>query len=343
MLCTTRLFEPASARLAGSLLLAGLLVSGLLGSTGCLHGPAPAPADPGAPHPAATATSAADQPFRPWQRCTDGIIGEDLFPTTFPERPGLLFSSNRHSRHYKLYVREGEGRVLRQITHGAGDDTYPAVAPAGERIAFASNRDGVFRIYLLEHLEDHQPRRLHDDDAVEIHPGWTPDGQAVVYSRLSPVTGEWEIWLSPLEGSPQRITVGLFPEVDPTGERIVFQRSRQRDERWYSIWTVRMDGTEELEIAAARSHGAVNPSWSPDGRWIAYNTVGRTIADASPDLDSGHTGEDVYIIRADGQQEQRLTYRPGPEWNPHWGRNGLIYFCAQLEGENAVWSVDPWR
>lgn len=275
-----------------------------------------------------------DAPYGAWHRITEGRIGEDLFPVSRADG-SVVFSSNRHSNRYKLYLREDpESPVVRQLTQGTGDDLYPAVAPDGERIAFASNRSGDWRLYLAKTPDDASPSRLTEDETTEIHPTWTPDGTAVVYSRLSPVTGQWEIWIRPVLGPPRRITEGLFPHVHPDGNTIVFQRPRQRGDRWYSIWTVRLDGTRETEIATGRDHGVTNPSWSPDGRWIVYNTVGRSVA-------LGDQGNDLYVIGADGLHERRLTFSSSPEWNPHWGPDGWIYFCATSNTETAVWRIRP--
>ncbi|MFQ5653786.1 MAG: hypothetical protein ACE5GW_03525, partial [Planctomycetota bacterium] len=53
-----------------------------------------------------------------WTRHTGGAAGEDLFADPLPVGRGLLFSSNRHSHEYKIYLREGEGRTVRRITAG---------------------------------------------------------------------------------------------------------------------------------------------------------------------------------------------------------------------------------
>lgn len=283
----------------------------------------------------------ADRPYGAWNRITEGSVGEDRFPAPFPDGRGLVFSSSRHSHSHKLYYRQDDGgRVLRQISHGPGDDIYPAVAPDAERIVFASNRSGDWRLYLASGLEDRSPRRLSDEEVTEIHPSWSSDGRSVVYARLSPVSGEWEIWIREIDGPARRITAGLFPELHPHADRVVFQRPRRRGEMWYSIWTVELDGTRETEIVSGRNYGATNPSWSPDGDWIVYGTVSPSTEDPAA-TDRRPRGNDLYVIRADGLHERRLTFQDTPEWNPIWSRDGWIYFCAKQSGETAVWRVRP--
>ena len=49
-----------------------------------------------------------------------------------------------------------------------------------------------------------------------VHPSWSPDGLEIAYSRLSPVTSQWEIWILNLQTQQHRhLTDGLFPEFQP--------------------------------------------------------------------------------------------------------------------------------
>ncbi|MEM7164936.1 MAG: hypothetical protein AAF581_05690 [Planctomycetota bacterium] len=309
----------------------------ILAISGCLHGPAN---NGGSGEPALYQTNTNDlyQRFRAWKRHTDGRVGQDVHPTTLAERAGIVFSSNRHSRHYKLYMRHPDGYLVRQLSYGPGDDLFAAAAPTGDRVVFSSDRSGTWQLYLLEHLEDRDPKRLGEGDAASIHPAWAPDGQSLAYSRLSPVSGDWEIWIYDLRtATTQRLVSGLFADYHPDGKRVVFQRPRQRDGQWYSIWTVQLDGTRETEIIAGRDYGAVNPTWSPDGEWIAYNTV-------SPQLEGSpvtRSGDDIYMVRYDGRQETRLTQETAPVWNPHWSADGAIYFCSAQGDQTAIWSLSP--
>jgi TolB protein len=49
-----------------------------------------------------------------------------------------------------------------------------------------------------------------------------------------------------------------------------------------------------------------SPSFSPDGQYVAYNSL----------RNGGQA--DIYIIRADGTDERQLTTDPEPDWQPQW-------------------------
>ena len=49
-----------------------------------------------------------------------------------------------------IFSIDTEGKNLRRITPPSAEDHCPRWSPDGKRIAFHSNRDGNFEIYLLE-------------------------------------------------------------------------------------------------------------------------------------------------------------------------------------------------
>jgi TolB protein len=81
------------------------------------------------------------------------------------------------------------------------------------------------------------------------------------------------------------------------------------------------------------------PAWSPDGQWIAF--VG------SPD---GISDSQIYIVRPDGSELNRLTYTPGNKHLPFWAPNGqaIVYsqtlgFMGQAEVDLFLYELSPSR
>ena len=59
------------------------------------------------------------------------------------------------------------------------------------------------------------------------------------------------------------------------------------------------------------------PSWSPDGRWIAMARY-----------DEGTKAQDLYLVRADGSGERRLTRRAGV-WDTAWSARGELAYVSR--------------
>jgi tricorn protease len=84
------------------------------------------------------------------------------------------------------------------------------------------------------------------------------------------------------------------------------------------IWTVGRDGGQARRVTS--SDGAeTEPSFSPDGRWIAF---------------TGEYGgnQDVYVVAATGGQPQRLTWHPGADVVQGWTPDGRILFQSGRQG-----------
>jgi TolB protein len=60
-------------------------------------------------------------------------------------------------------------------------DRYPAWSPDGRYLAFASNRTGVWGIYVMR-ADGSQVHLLTDGHAPAITPAWSPDGQHIVFA-----------------------------------------------------------------------------------------------------------------------------------------------------------------
>jgi TolB protein len=137
------------------------------------------------------------------------------------------------------------------------------------------------------------------------------------------------------------IGYGLFPVWSPDRnvDRIAFQRARQRGSRWFSVWTLDLiDGEARrlTEIAVSSNAAIISPTWSPDGKRLAFTTV------LSPTHASGanlHGQTDIWTIDADGINRQRLTDGRGTNLTPCWGSDNRIFFISDRGGAECVWSV----
>ena len=112
----------------------------------------------------------------------------------------------------------------------------------------------------------------------EVHPSFSPDGRQLVYCMFNARAEQWELWVLQLDRPDARrmIGVGLFPRWSPKGDSILYQRARERGGRWFSIWRIDLENGEPrfpVELAASSQMALIQPTWSPDGEWVAYGTA----------------------------------------------------------------------
>lgn len=95
-------------------------------------------------------------------------------------------------------------------------DTAPAISPNGNQIAFMSQRDGNWNIYLVN-SDGTGLIQLTDDPADDGLPTWSPDGRAIAF--VSNRGGPWAVWamtpggggkrqLFTMQGSPDGFVAG---------------------------------------------------------------------------------------------------------------------------------------
>jgi WD40 repeat protein len=96
----------------------------------------------------------------------------------------------------------------------------------------------------------------------------------------------------------------------PDGQWIVFVGLNDRDDTKNELFLLRADGSDQRRLTFA-PHWKDSPSWSPDGRLIAYMDFGS----------DGLSG-DIVTIQVDGTISHKLTYTPGIESNPAWSPDG---------------------
>jgi dipeptidyl aminopeptidase/acylaminoacyl peptidase len=206
-----------------------------------------------------------------------------------------------------------------------GSGPAQAASPdKGGKIAFSSNRDdpfGNFHIFAMNADGSCQTRLTNDSAFSELSPSWSPDGQSIAFQRSlswgSPPGGD--IWRMNASGANQvNLTNaqawGGDPAWSPDGLRIAFTNHlddtrAESDPFRYSgtprVYLMNPDGGGLLRLT--EDYG-LDPTWSPDGRRIAF---------VSKDWN-------IWMMNADGSDPINLTDSPefrgvapsGPAWSP---------------------------
>lgn len=192
----------------------------------------------------------------------------------------------------QIMVLEPDGTV-RQLTRLPRGAFSPAWSPDGRWIAFVAAGD----IFVMR-ADGSDIRRLGGTPGDDDSPDWSPDGAHIAF-RSGPLAKPQtppNIWmLSFQDGRLTRLTSGgdgdSYPTWSPRGDRILFLRyERSPDgnlERADSdFFLVRSNGTElerllidegplggptDWGMASPDSHFQDAPTWSPDGRRVAYS------------------------------------------------------------------------
>ena len=232
-------------------------------------------------------------------------------------------------------------RVAQSLVRSSNVVTEMAWSPDGGRVAYALEyvlwETGTTRGVFVVALAGAPKRRL--TIAADSGVVWSPDGGSIAFGRAcgagstACVAG---IYVVPSHGGKARLVLrNGFANVgswSPEGRRLVVEADGE-------IWIVAVDGSSRRRLSEAGDGLVGTPSWSPDGRLIAY---GRRCFE--PPVHGGDVFCDLAVIRPDGTGKRTIVRRDGlhgpTNFAPVWSSTSVLLVDEWGYGSNVL-SVDP--
>jgi dipeptidyl aminopeptidase/acylaminoacyl peptidase len=201
----------------------------------------------------------------------------------------------------------------RRLTRAEKIDGAPRWSPDGSRLAFVSNRDTKARQLYVLPVDGGDPLKLTelDEDVMEVV--WSPDGMRIAFSA--------------------RVRDPAYEEEDERKRRPRrFERLQYKldDEGWIGdrrrhIFTVPADGSAPPKQLTDGDFEDAAPSWSPDGRRIAFVSGRQDHWDAEVE-------RDIFIVDSEGGEPERLTGGDSRHEAPVWSPDGSDIACRWAPG-----------
>jgi Tol biopolymer transport system component/DNA-binding winged helix-turn-helix (wHTH) protein len=257
-------------------------------------------------------------------------------------------------------------------------DRNPAFSPDGEQIAFVRGTvAGVANDVYVVPTGGREPRRLTFDHRPISGVAWTTNcNRDLIYSAGR--GGAEALWRVPSAGgTPQPVPlaglIALAPSISRKGSELAYQAAVGKD----NIWRVPVKSGRRLSgpatIAIAAKGRKMRPSFSPDGKKIAFESdrlgsmeiwscdsngvncaeltslhgttgTARWSPDGQAIAFEFHPGEhaEVYVVDVQGGLPRQITTVPGADnLAPSWSRDGRwLYFSSKRGRERfQLWKV----
>ncbi|WP_163995402.1 PD40 domain-containing protein [Pyxidicoccus caerfyrddinensis] len=176
---------------------------------------------------------------------------------------------------------DGGLRTLLRLTVGMGDQFLGQLAPDGNTLIFVSNRSIATEIYGQD-VDTGRERRLFDEGADVTWPRISPDGKHLLYiSFRNQASGQLCVRTLP-DAEDRRCleeeTSALQAEwIDASHVALVSRATIQGDLR-----LSRVTVGPKLSVSPLLERNLTSPTLSPDGRWLVYVPVERSVQQVGP-------------------------------------------------------------
>jgi Tol biopolymer transport system component len=244
--------------------------------------------------------------------------GNSIFSDWTPDGRRIVFDSDRvtggctdQACNVEIFITNVRGSRVRRLTRSPSFDGSPTVSPDGNRIAFESDRDGDPEIYTMR-LDGTNVIQVTHNEWLDTNPSWSPNGRRLAFQSDAGRGFEHSaIFTIRVRGSHRRritrwrLKAGSA-DWAPGGVRLAFNSNDVVDEP-SAIFTIKADGSKVRRLTRpAPRDSSFLPSWSPDGRRIAFARAANRVPD-------------IYTIGRRGRHITRLTRSPADDFASDWG------------------------
>ncbi|MDD4052086.1 MAG: LpqB family beta-propeller domain-containing protein, partial [candidate division Zixibacteria bacterium] len=268
-----------------------------------------------------------------------------------PDGEQLVFVSKSDGIDALNFLRLKDKDIHLRKKFGVKSIVSPAWSPDGSRVAFSALSQGERDLFVYCFDGDSLIQLTHDqyDD---LDPSWFPDSRRLIFSSdrphpdsytsggtANPTYGQYN--LQELDASDLSITPILVgdgnnaePTVSPDGERVAFVSNRSGIDNIYVYY---VDSARVIAVTNSLTN-AKSPSWSPDGKSLAFSTFFKAGYDVCLLKDIVPKGDNGVLVLTDfvlGKYDNKL------EWaRPSRGQETVESTPAHIAGQTPA-PIDP--
>jgi Tol biopolymer transport system component len=209
------------------------------------------------------------------QRLLDPVLNYEEFQFS-PSGRFLIAEINGYENGQdQLLLFDLQTGLSRQVTYS---DAFfePTLSPAGDRVAFASPRNGVQDIGIRNVDGTGDTEWITASAFLSGDPDWAPSGDFIVFDRSTEVS-DFDIWMYAFEkkeASPLVEDPGsqMYPRVSHSSRYVAYQSNQTRTTE---AWVMDLQTGVKTRVSPS---GGFRPAWGPDDSVLYYSTGAQLMA-----------------------------------------------------------------
>jgi Tol biopolymer transport system component/DNA-binding winged helix-turn-helix (wHTH) protein len=233
------------------------------------------------------------------------------------------------------------------LTSDPGDEIQPSFSPDGNQVAYSFNEGGKSHHIYVKTIGSGEAVRLTSGPYDDTSPAWAPDGESIAFIRLISGSDASVMIISSSGGNQRKVASIAISLLHTDDTRVAWSP----DGNWIATTEVNRSAMSRLILISAttgekknlnyepsRFDADVAPSFSPDGRYLAF------ARHVSPHV------ADIFVLELPDQEGAEVEVRRLTNWdrwcrNPVWSADGQeILFTRDEPGTGSrIWKVAAFQ
>jgi Tol biopolymer transport system component len=214
------------------------------------------------------------------------------------------------------------GEVVSQVGGVDASETDPSLrlSPDERTIILGRRQNGNMDLWTIANAPHGALQRFTSDPTVELGPVWSPDGTQIAFQASRKGGGFYDLYRRPVGGGAESILLESDDNKtmgDWSADNRYWLFVRQgREQTPRDIWAMPVTGDGKPFAVTSSPYDEFSPRFSPDSRWIVYQSNAAGTAD-------------IYVRRFPGPgREWRISSGGGtaPKWR---GDGGEIFYAGR--------------